>query len=393
MRIGIACLVLGYVLSQFYRAFLAVMTPVLQADIGASAADLAQASGAWFLVFAAAQIPVGIALDRIGPRRTVAVLLAAGGGGGAVLFALAQGPATITLAMALIGIGCAPVLMSSLYLFARLYPPRLFGTLAGALIGVGSIGNLGASLPMALAVEAFGWRETVAGLAAITLATALALLRFVQDPPRAVAGQGDGSFLDILRAPAIWLILAMLAVNYAPAGGIRGLWAGPYFAEVFGSDATEVGMVTLLMGAAMVVGNFAYGPLDRVFGTRKGVALVGNLLGVGCLVALWWAPAAGFWQAAVLVALVGLFGVSFPVLMAHGRALFPPHLTGRGVTLLNLAGIGGVGVFQVVSGHVHTAAMVSAPNAAAGYGTLFGFFALVLAAGCLVYAFSQDRMD
>jgi sugar phosphate permease len=68
MRAGIATLILGYVLSQFYRAFLAVLTPVLEADLGATKEDLASASGWWFLAFAAMQIPVGVALDRIGPR-------------------------------------------------------------------------------------------------------------------------------------------------------------------------------------------------------------------------------------------------------------------------------------------------------------------------------------
>ena len=393
MKAGIAVLVLGYVLSQFYRAFLAVMAPVLGRDLGATAADLADASGLWFLVFALMQIPVGLALDKIGPRRTAAVLLGLGGGGGAAVFALAQGPGMISVAMALIGVGCAPVLMASFYIFARLYSAKVFGTLAGAMIGVGSLGNLGAALPMSMAVEAFGWRETVGALAVITLVAALALWRFVQDPPRVQAQAGDGSLLNLLRMPTLWTIFAMLLVNYAAAGGIRGLWVGPYFSEVFSADAAGVGMVTLLMGVAMVAGNFAYGPMDRVFGTRKGVVLVGNLIGAACLCALWWQPAPGFWTAAALISAVGLFGMSFPLLMAHGRAFFPPHLVGRGVTLLNLFGIGGVGLFQVISGRVHTAAMATAAGPAEVYGTLFGFFALVLAAGCAVYALSRDRID
>ncbi len=81
MRAGIATLILCYVLSQFYRAFLAVLAPVLEAEIGASKEDLASASGWWFLAFAAAQLPVGSALDRVGPRATAAVCLGIGAGG------------------------------------------------------------------------------------------------------------------------------------------------------------------------------------------------------------------------------------------------------------------------------------------------------------------------
>ncbi len=167
MRAGIATLIFGYVLSQFYRAFLAVLTPVLEADLGATKENLATASGAWFLAFALMQIPVGEALDRIGPRRTAAAALLVGAVG-AGLFASATTPGMLTLAMALIGIGCSPILMASYFIFAREFSPAVFGTLAGATIGIGSLGNIGASLPLTAAVEAFGWRETVWVLAGVT---------------------------------------------------------------------------------------------------------------------------------------------------------------------------------------------------------------------------------
>ena len=394
MKTGLIFLTLGYVLSQFYRAFLAVLAPSISADTGASANDLALSSGLWFLAFAAMQLPVGWALDRIGPRRTAAWLLGLSGSGGAVVFAAAQGSWSIHLAMILIGIGCSPVLMASYYIFARMYPAGVFATLAAAMIGLGTLGNLASALPLAVAAEAFGWRGSVLILAAITLLTALALGRFIEDPPKAPdAEPGDGSLLDLLRNPAILLILPILLVNYAPAAGLRGLWVGPYYVDVFGASSTGVGQVTLLMGIAMVAGSFAYGPLDRLLGTRKWVVLVGNLLGAACLMALWAAPEAGFWTAALLLAGVGLFGMSFPMLMAHGRSFFPPHLVGRGVTLLNLFGIGGVGVFQLLSAQVFATAEATTTTAEGPYQALFLFFGVALLVGCAVYAFSRDRTD
>ncbi len=392
MRTGLAFLVLGYVLSQFYRAFLAVLTPALGQDLGAGADDLARASGLWFLAFAAMQIPVGWALDRLGPRRTAAWLLGLGGGGGAAVFAVAQSPAAIDLAMVLIGIGCSPVLMAAYYIFARTFSPAVFGTLAGATIGVGSFGNLASALPLAWAVEAFGWRETLWGLSAVTVLSALAVGRFVQDPPPVMRDDGaKGSLLDLLRMPAVWLLVPILLVNYAPAAGLRGLWIGPYYAEMYGATAAGIGQVTLLMGLAMVVGNFAYGPLDRLLGTRKWVVMFGNTAGMTCLFVLWAFPVPGYWTAALLFAAIGLFGSSFPMIMAHGRSFFPPHLMGRGVALLNLFGIGGVGLLQLASGHVHAAA--TPPPVTAPFAGLFLFFALAMAVGLLVYAFSEDRTD
>ncbi len=389
MKIGIAALILGYVLSQFYRAFLAVLTPVLKTDLGATPEDLASASGWWFLTFAVMQLPVGAALDRIGPRLTTAVLLMVGAGGAAV-FATAQGPGALVWAMALIGVGCAPVLMASYYIFARQFSAAVFGTLAGMVIGIGSLGNIAASLPLSAAVDAFGWRGTVWALAAVTALVALAILVLVRDPARVQHAQ-RGSVLTLLAMPALWPVLIMMAACYAPAAGLRGLWAGPWFADVFGADADGIGRVTLIMGLAMVAGNFAYGPMDRILGTRKWLVFGGNALLLAGLAALWLRPDQGGWQPVALLAVIGFFGQTFPMVMAHGRAFLPPHLVGRGVALINLFGIGGAGVMQLLTGRIFAAA--PAEPAHAPYAAVFLTYLLLVAAGLVAYLFAQDRTD
>ena len=385
MHIGLICLVAAYVLSQFYRAFLAVLAPALQTDIGAGPDDLALASGIWFLTFAVMQIPVGAALDSIGPRRTSVGLFALGGAGGALLFALAQSPLHIILAMGLIGIGCSPVLMAAYYIFARSFPPAVFATLAAAIIGFGSLGNIAGSAPLAWAVDQFGWRQTMGGFSVATLLIAGLLWVTLQDPLR--MPKQPGSVLDVLRLRPLWPIFAMMFVCYAPAAGLRALWAGPFAADTYGADAGGIGRLTLVMGLAMVAGNFAYGPLDRWLGTRKWVIWVGNLgVVLGCLtLALW--PQMGLTPATVAFAIVGFCGASFGIVIAHGRAFVPPHLMGRGVTLLNLFGIAGAGIAQVLTGQLHSA-MQPAP-----YPAIFLYFAAITALGLAAYLFAQDRTD
>ncbi|MCW1931489.1 MFS transporter [Pararhodobacter zhoushanensis] len=391
MKTGLFFLVIAYVLSQFYRAFLAVLSPVLGSEIGAGPEDLALSSGLWFLAFALMQIPVGAALDRIGPRWTVSVLLALGGGTGALVFSQATGPWGIHLAMVLIGVGCSPVLMASYYIFGRSFRPALFGTLAAAIIGLGSLGNLAGAAPLAAVVAAFGWRETLIALAGVTLVVALALVIFVRDPERLVHAPGDGgSVLDVLRLPGLWLILPLAMTNYAAAAGIRGLWAGPYLASVHGADAALIGTVTLVMGLAMILGNFAYGPADRLFGSHKRVVLVGNIGLSLALAALWLTPGSGIWAAAALLAAVGFLGASFPVVMAHGRSFLPPHLLGRGVTLLNMFSISGVALMQFASRPVFEAAS-DGRDPAHAYGLLFLFFLLPNLVGIGFYLFARDR--
>lgn len=392
MGAGLVLLCAAYVLSQFYRSFLAVLTTVLEQDVGATAQDLANASGLWFLAFAAMQIPVGAALDRIGPRRTAGALLLIGGGGGAALFGMATAPQHISWAMALIGVGCSPVLMASYYIFARNYPAKVFATMAAVLLGVGSTGNLLGALPMAMAAETLGWRETLFALAAVSAAVAIGIWLTVKDP-ETVHHEQKGSVLDLLRMPALWLIFPLTFVQYAPAAGLRGLWIGPYLSEVFAFDAAQVGNATLIMGIAMILGTFAYGPLDRLLGTRKWVIFGGNLVGAVALAALWLLPKGDPWAAVALFAMVGFFAAAYPMMMAHGRSFFPPHLVGRGVTLMNLFSIGGVGVFQVVTGQVHRSVGAAGGAPAAPYEALFALFLAAMVVGLTLYLFCRDRVD
>ncbi len=390
MQFGLILLCLAYVLSQFFRAFLAVLSGVLEQDLGAGPEDLALASSFWFLSFAAMQLPVGWALDHIGPRRTGSWLLLIGGGGGALLFAFASTPAHINIAMLLIGVGCSPVLMASYYIFAREYPPARFATLAALMLGVGSVGNLVASYPLALSTEMIGWRASLVGLSGLSIAVAVGMFFTVRDPAK-TDGAAKGSVFDLLKLPIMWALLPLMFVNYAPAGALRGLWIGPYLRDVFGLNTAQIGQATLVMGVAMIAGTLAYGPMDRIFGTRKWVVFIGNILGAVAILTLVAVIDVNLYLSVALIALVGVLGGSFPVVIAHGRAFFPPHLVGRGVTLMNLFGIGGVGVMQFASGRIHPA--YSGGDPAAPYVAIFAFFGLSLLLGALIYLFSRDSMD
>lgn len=392
MRIDLILLVFAYMLSQFYRAFLAVVSEALERDVGATAQDLALASGLWFITFAAMQIPIGWALDRVGPRMTSALLLMIGGAGGSLVFAMATTPMHINIAMGLIGIGCAPVLMASYYIIAKAYSPRMFATLAAVIVGVGSLGNLASSLPMAMISEAYGWRAALMGLAVISAITAVGIWFVVQDPVRP-KGKLQGSLMDLLRMPAMWLILPLMGVQYAPAGGLRGLWIGPYFTDVFGAESSVVGQATLLMAVAMIAGSFIYGPMDRIFGTRKWVIFWGNVVVAGACLALYASGVSGFWLAVSLFGLIGFAGTTYPILMAHGRSFFPDHLVGRGVTLLNLFSVGGAGVFQMMTGRLFAATSGAGVPVETPYNAIFLLFAIAMIAGLIPYLFSRDSLD
>jgi len=148
---------LNFVLSMFFRVSTAVVSPALVNDLGFTSAQLSDLSASLFYAFALSQIPVGVALDRVGPRVTLGIL-AVFAVGGAVLFAVGRTPAELIAARVLLGIGIAGNLMVVLALLAVWFPVDRFAFLSGLVVSVGTLGNLLAATPLTLLILRIGWR-------------------------------------------------------------------------------------------------------------------------------------------------------------------------------------------------------------------------------------------
>ena len=375
---------MAYILSQFFRSFLAVLSSVLASDIGAQPDDLAYALGLLFLVFAVMQIPVGWALDRFGPRIVSSVLLLIGGGGGAFLFASAQTPNHINLSMALLGVGCSPILMASYYIFARSYSPKIFATLAATFLGIGSLGTLIGASPLTYFVGILGWREAVELIGIFTILISALLLFTVKNPVKKNESSASaGGFWSILKLREILLIVPIAIICYAPVAGLRGIWLGPYFEQKFEASIDEIGEIGLIMSLGMILGTFFYGPLDRIFKTRKWIVIFGNGVCLLSVAALSFLPEVSYNFAIVCFTIIGFFGMSFPVVVAHGRSFVPIELSGRGVTLMNLFAIGGVAILQTVSGSVF--------DRVGDFESVFSMYFILILTGLSVYLWSTDN--
>ena len=233
----LAVLAAAYVLSQFFRTALAVVAPEIAADLGLDPARLGMLSSAWFWAFAAAQIPIGVALDRWGPRRTVAVLFGAAGLG-CLVFAGADSLGAAVVGQVLIGIGCAPVFMGVLVVLSRFYPAQLFAQFSSILLAVGTVGTLAGTTPLAMVAAEIGWRGAFLAMAALVALVALLVALVVRDrPPGAAPPLATESLaaalrgvLHVLANRRILAILPMCFTGYAVLITVRGLWAGPYLA-------------------------------------------------------------------------------------------------------------------------------------------------------------------
>lgn len=385
-------LLLAYTLSQFFRSFLAVIAPELAHELGLSPADLGNMSAIWFLAFALAQLFVGWSLDRVGPRRTMSglMLLAVVG---ALVLASAQGRAGCLAGMALIGIGCSPIYMGSLFLFGRTHDKAKFALMSSLLLGFGSLGNLLGATPLAVASQWLGWRPTFVIIAAATAVSAGLIGLLLRDPERLepeTQGQGPLSGLrQILALRDLWPMLPITLISYAVLLAERGLWVGPFFTDVFGLQPVARGNAVLVMAIAMSAGAFLYAPADSLGLDRKWLVVVGSSLTAGLFILLAALGAESMGLAIVILALAGAAGMTYVQLIAHARQFFPEALLGRGISTMNLLYFGGAGLLQPLSGFVVGALKARGQTPAEIYGGLHLMFGLLLAAATAVYLGSR----
>jgi MFS family permease len=346
-----------YLVSQFLRNSVGVIAPDLAREIGLNAAEIGLLSSAFFFSFAAAQIPLGIALDRYGPKRCM-LLCAVVAFLGTLAFAVATTPAGLVTARVLMGLGSSCYLMAPLALYAKRFPPERFTLLAGIQIGIGTVGTLFVTAPLAWASAAIGWRATFLVVAGFVVACAILVALVVREDSadrtdigkRETLRESLRGVLEVTRMPSFWPVFLMNVVAYSSYVLIVGLWGGPFLSDVYGYGLTARGDLLMLPAISHIIGVVVWGHVERYFGTYKPLVLAGALATAAALGLL---AALGKPEPRTLAIWLTVFGclpAFIPVLIAHGRSFLPPHLIGRGMTLFNIGTMGGTFVVQLVSG-------------------------------------------
>lgn len=396
-----AVLCAGFLASQFFRVSNAVIAPELMNELNVSAEQMGVVTGAFFLAFAAAQIPAGILLDRFGPRRTISSLFIVAVAGSA-LFAMAEDVAGLALGRGLIGFGCAAGLMGALVAIARWFPPSRFAAMSSLFYTLGGVGFLLATTPLAWASATIGWRAAFWLMAAVTAILSLLIYIVVRDAPvadepRARKPETSREIWAGLKEVAsrqIWFICAIQFVNYGTVLAVVGLWAGPYLNDVHGLNGVERGNVLLLFNVAMLVGVMSFSRIEQWLNSRKWTIGCGAVLSAALLTALAFTPDLSLQTAVILLVLFALSSAYIILIHAHARALLPDHLVGRGLTLQNLAVFLGVFVIQSITGVIVGGFDGTGGGAAAApeiaYRAVFGFLAVITVVAVTVYLRADD---
>ena len=330
----------GYFLSYLYRVVNAVIAPDLVADIGVGPAQLGLLTSAYFISFAAFQLPLGVLLDRVGPRRVEAGLLLFAGLG-AFVFARSHTVTGLIIGRALIGFGVSACLMAAFKAFVMWFERQQLPLVNGFQMAAGGLGALAATAPVETALRFTDWRGVFTALALLTLLVALLIFWVVPDRE---SGGSRESLRDQLNGVAyvfsnlvFWRVAPWTVMSQATFLSIQGLWAGPWLRDVAGLSRDGTANTLFWVASAMVIGFISLGALTERL-SRAGirpmlVAGAGMLIfmGLQLLVILevtaWVLP---------LWILFGVFGTTGIIPYAILSQSFPANLSGRVNTAVNL---------------------------------------------------------
>jgi MFS family permease len=367
----------GYYLSYLYRTVNAIISPDLVREFSLGPDDLGLLTSSYFLTFALFQLPLGILLDRYGPRRVNAGLLLLAGTG-AALFGLAQSLPALIVARALIGLGVSGCLMASIKVFTVWFPLNRLATLNGWLLACGGLGALSASKPAEELLRIADWHSVFLLLAALTFAAAGAIFLIV---PERAAPSAPQSLLESLRSlPAIlrnanfWKLGSLVIAGQGVFMSLQSLWIAPWLKDVAGLARAEVGTHLLMAALGMIVGAALWGIVADWL-SRRGVDTVKVVLGgVGANLLILALLALGVTRGTlVLVFALTLFGQVQPLVYAILSKEFPLELSGRVISTLNFLVFLSAFAVQWGTGLIINLWPVRAGSyAAAGYATAFG---------------------
>jgi len=391
-----------FVLSQFYRATVAVITPQLMADMSLDTRGLGQISAAFFYAFALTQIPLAVYLDRIGFRRTMAALNLVGVFG-AIAFASAQSLKMLIIARFLLGIGMACNLMGTFKLLTIYFTPVRFATLAAFVFSMGTAGNICASTPLVLLTEEIGWRSTFFLFAGINLlltvvfyTAASGLKRSVQVAPLNGISNGFHAIFAnlrlLLQKSEYWIISFGTFCRYGIYAAIQSLYAGPYLIVAQELPAVTAGNIILVMNLGFILGGPIFGSVsDRLLKSRKWVVIPG-LAGLALLLAILSALPSGVDPIflAILFFMLGAVNSAGGIMYSHIKERMPLHMAGTAMTGINFFTMIGPAVFLQGLSSLMQYYYPSAPFGIIAFETIFRFSAVCLVVVGGLYLLTKD---
>jgi len=349
-------------LNQASRAVLALIGPLLALEFALSASDLGLLAAVLFVAYAATQLPVGVALDRYGPRRVQTVLCLTACLG-FFLCAFAREPILLGVGRFITGIGIAAGLMAMLKANTQWFPRHRVAAMTGSGVFVGALGGMAATLPMATILPFVGWRGGFLILGVMALCVALWIWLSVADAPPGAApparrnlGAEIAAYGPIFTHPEFLRFVPAIVVLSTMNFVYSGLWAGPWLRDVGGLPDGPRATILLVYAAGMAAGSILMGQLSSALQARGASAMLVPMLAVCAQFAIQLVfilnPPAGLLTMAMVWFAFSLFGAAGPVGYAAVGQRFGAEFAGRVATAINFTMLVLVFILQYVIGAI-----------------------------------------
>jgi sugar phosphate permease len=354
----ISCVLLpfagGFYISYLFRTINALISGELTSDLGLGAADLGLLTSIFFLTVAVAQIPIGVLLDRYGPRRVQSALLLVAAGG-AALFATSEGFAALVLARALIGLGVAAALTAGLKAIVQWFPKERVALANGSIVMLGALGAVTATAPAELLLASTGWRGLFELFAVATAGVAVLIYLVVPDAPAATASKRSApvSLKTVYTDPRFWRLAPLSATCAGSAWALQGLWAAPWLTDVEGVDRSGLIRHLFVMAVAVSAGSFLLGvAADRLrrrgIGAQALLTIVATAFITTQLALILRLPLPSYLPWAIVATMGAGHVLSYTILAEY----FPAEVAGRANGALNVLHFGAAFVLQYSIGLV-----------------------------------------
>ena len=330
---------LGYFLSQHFRAVNAIISTDLVRDTGIDAMQLGVVTGVYFLAFSSAQLPLGILLDKFGPRRTEAALLVVTAIG-AALFASADSITQLVAGRFLIGFGVSCCCMAAFKAFVMWLPSYQLPFANGCLMAAGALGILASTIPIEKALQVIDWRGVYYFLAGATLVVSALVFFVIPDKKAEAASESLGQQLSglwyVAKSTYFWRVVPFAV---AVEGGIIGfftLWTATWLRDVAGFEREQIANGMFVIALAMIIGFPFFGLLASKL-NKKGVSTL-TVTMVGMVISVILGTVLLFQLTdlhLVMWVLFMFFATSSILIFAAMSQYFPAKLSGRVNTALN----------------------------------------------------------
>lgn len=352
-----------YLFGFFQRVTPGVLTEELSSTFNLSRAALGNLSAFYFYFYAAMQIPVGLLVDRIGPRK----ILTAGcilGGLGALMFGFAPTLGWAAVGRGLVGGAVAVAWVSMLMLVAQWFSPSRFASMSGLSLAVGTMGAVLAGVPLRALSDLFGWRVVMGGSGVVALLLGLLIWVYVRDMPTQrnyknhVAKRPDHevtlplltALVQALRFPAVWLIFWIPSGVCGAILTFTGLWGVPYLTTLHGLSVKEASLIVTGMLVAFAAGSLFFGALSDKLKQRKLPYLLGAALSISGFLVLGLQPELPLLLVSLLLWATAFGGGSMVLSFGYVKESVPHHLGATAVGIVNLGVMVGPLVQQPVLG-------------------------------------------